>query len=138
MKKLLTILSCLLVYGICQAADGIIYTYEDPKTGETIQYTKEKGASSFKKIELTNSEAFKLQNYPYTRNKFGYADKIGNHYNCFNLIEGDMLTAELMTNGQWITDVKNKDGSRGVYKFPGNASFIKTTTNGNSFCVRSD
>lgn len=70
----------------------------------------------------------------YTKTRFTYINKLGDRMNCLNLVEGDFLKADL-TNKGWDATVQNKDGTKGNFIFQGNASFIKTTTNGYAFCV---
>lgn len=134
MKKLLAILSCLFVYGTCQATEGVIYKYSDKGTGETLSYTNEKNADHFKTVEMSSMDMLRLKGGVYTKSQFSYVNKLGNRMNCITLMEGDFLKAEL-TNKGWEAVVQNKDGTKGQFIFQGNASFIKTTTNGYAFCV---
>lgn len=99
-----------------------------------LSYTNEKKADHFKTVEISSLEMLRLKGGVYTKNQFGYVNKLGNRMNCITLMEGEFLKAEL-TNKGWEAVVQNKDGTKGQFIFQGNASFIKTTTNGYAFCV---
>lgn len=103
----------------------------DPTTGSMIK--NQDGVLSEVELPKLNAVHTNGKN-GYTKNRFTYVNKLGDRMNCLNLVEGDFLKADL-TNKGWDATVQNKDGTKGNFIFQGNASFIKTTTNGYAFCV---